>query len=101
MFMPTVAGARCTMLIAVPTLTSSPSQNGCSALYAAASIMPIMLGVEYTGGNSGFHADNVFLNSTVVSASPPVPTGISLAMLRDYRQPGASVTRYAQKNRSG
>src|ERR1022692_4649542 len=84
--MPIVAAARCTMLIAVPTLTSSPSQNGCSALYPAASIMPIMLGVEYTGGSSGFHADKVFLNSTVVSASPRVPRGISFAILRDYRE---------------
>src|SRR5271166_1227365 len=81
-----VAAARCTTLIAVPTLTSSPSQNGCSALYPAASIMPIILGVEYTGGSSGFHAESVFLNSTVVSASPRVPMGISLAMLRDYRE---------------
>src|SRR5664279_66860 len=47
--------------------------------------MPIMLGVEYTGGRCGFHALSVFLNSTVVSASPRVPMGTGFAMLRDYR----------------
>src|SRR5271169_5425864 len=84
--MPTVAGARCTILIAVPTLTSSPSQNGSSALEPAASIMPIMLGVEYTGGRCSFQEVSVFLNWTVVSASPRVPRGTGLAMLGGYRE---------------
>ena len=47
--------------------------------------MPIMLGVEYTGGKCSFQAVSVFLNSTVVSASPRVSRGIGFAMLRGYR----------------
>ena len=71
------------MLMAVPTLTSSPSQKGSSASKAAASIQPIMLGVDNTGGSSGFHAVSVFLNSTCFSASPRVPMGTGLAMHRE------------------
>src|SRR5208282_3445243 len=74
------------MLIAVPTLTSSPSQNGSSASKPAASIQPIMLGVDNTGGSSSRHAVRVCLNSTRFSTSPRVPMGTGLAMNRDYRE---------------
>src|SRR5271166_370525 len=74
------------MLMAVPTLTSSPSQKGSSASKAAASIQPIMLGVDSTGGSSSRHAVRVFLNSTRFSTSPRVPMGTGLAINRDYRE---------------
>src|SRR5271166_2083936 len=74
------------MLMAVPTLTSSPSQNGSSASKPAASIQPIMLGVDSTGGNSSRQAVRVCLNSTRFSTSPRVLMGTGLAMNRDYRE---------------
>src|SRR5579863_3272637 len=40
-----------------------------------------MSGVEYTGGNSGWCAVSVCLNSTVCSASPRTPIGMSFAKL--------------------
>src|SRR5271165_6717670 len=72
--------------MAVPTLTSSPSQNGSSASKAAASIQPIMLGVDSTGGSSSRHAVSVFLNSTRFSTSPRAPMATGLVMNRDYRE---------------
>src|SRR3974390_136024 len=74
------------MLMAVPALTSSPSQNGSSASKAAASIHPIMLGVDSTGGSSSRQAVRVFLNSTRFSTSPRVLRGTGLGMNRDYRE---------------
>src|SRR5271165_3740382 len=80
------------MLIAVPTLTSSPSQNGSSTSKPAASIQPIMLGVDNTGGSSSRHAVRVFLNSTRFSSAARVPMGTGFAMHRDYREASDDVT---------
>src|SRR5579862_1324282 len=95
--------ARCSILIEVPTVISSPSQQGCSARNAAVSINRIISGVEYTGGNSGWCEVSVCLNSTVSSASPRAPIGISLATAlvskkemsqRFYRIIGSNLTHH-------
>ena len=68
-----------TMEISLPYVSSTASEG--ADLRMVQFDQTNMLGVEYTGGRCSFQAVRVFLNWTVVWASPGVPSGTGLAML--------------------